>query len=90
MAPTAIVQSTPAEEKVPIKASVPAATSILYRIPGRPPVTRSANGPYMTLADGRSILDGVGGAAVTCIGNGHPKVVQAIKDQADKLSCAFC
>lgn len=32
-------------------------------------------------------MDAVGGAAVTCIGNGHPKVIQAIKDQAEKLSC---
>lgn len=75
---------------VPAKALVSAPTCILYRIPGRPPITRSANGPYMQLEDGRTILDAVGGAAVTCIGNGHPKVVQAIKDQADRLSCALC
>lgn len=30
-----------------------------------------------------------GGAAVVCIGNGHPVVKQAIKDQVDKLSCEF-
>jgi len=28
-----------------------------------------------------------GGAAVACIGNGHPVVKQAIMDQVDKLSC---
>ncbi|KAI5117507.1 hypothetical protein M0805_003912 [Coniferiporia weirii] len=64
-------------------------TNILYRTPERPPITRAAHGLYMELEDGRTIMDAVGGAAVTCIGNGHPKVVQAIKDQADKLSYAY-
>lgn len=41
----------------------------------------------MILEDGRKLLDAVGGAAVSCIGNGHPDVVQAIKDQVDKMSC---
>ena len=26
---------------------------------------------------------------MACIGNGHPDVKQAIKDQVDKLSCGF-
>jgi len=46
-------------------------------------------GIYVTLEDGREIIDAVGGAAVACIGNGHPEVIQAIKDQADKLSCRY-
>ena len=49
----------------------------------------SAEGSYITLESGQKLLDAVGGAAVACIGNGHPKVVQAIKDQADKVSCMF-
>lgn len=48
----------------------------------------NADGMYIDLEDGRRVIDAVGGAAVACIGNGHPKVVQAIKDQVDKISCA--
>lgn len=43
----------------------------------------------MTLEDGRVLLDAVGGAAVACIGNGHPDVVQAMKDQVDKVSYVY-
>lgn len=64
-------------------------TSILHRTPWRPPVAKSAEGSYVTLDDGRILLDAVGGAAVACIGNGHPEVVKAIKDQVDKVSCMW-
>lgn len=62
-------------------------TSILHRTPWRPPVAISAEGVWIELEDGRRVLDGVGGAAVTCIGNGHPTVIKALKDQVDRLSC---
>ena len=63
-------------------------TSILHRTPWQPPVAESAQGIYITLEDGTLLIDAVGGAAVTCIGNSHPKVMQTIKDQVDKVSCA--
>lgn len=62
-------------------------TSILHRTPWRPPTAVSAQGIYVTLANGQRIIDGVGGAAVACIGNGHPVVIKAIKDQVDKVAC---
>ena len=66
-------------------------TSILHRTPWQPPVAESAHGIYITLEDGKQLIDAVGGAAVTCVGNSHPKVMQAIKDQVDKVSCMwFC
>ena len=80
-------------ETVPVEAAKSAAkamarpTSILYRTPWRPPVAKSAHGMYVQLEDGRTVYDAVGGAAVVCIGNGHPKVVQAMKDQIDTVSC---
>lgn len=46
-------------------------------------------GLYITLEDGRVVMDAVGGAAVTCIGNGHPDVIKAVQDQVEKLSCMF-
>jgi adenosylmethionine-8-amino-7-oxononanoate aminotransferase len=46
-------------------------------------------GIYIELEDGRKVIDAVGGAAVTCIGNGHPEVVKAIQDQIETLACVF-
>ena len=62
-------------------------SAILHRTPWTPPIAASAHGCYVTLDDGRTLLDAVGGAAVACIGNSHPTVVKAIKDQADKICC---
>jgi acetylornithine/N-succinyldiaminopimelate aminotransferase len=36
-------------------------------------------------AEGEAYLDCMSGIAVTALGHGHPKLVQAVKDQADKL-----
>lgn len=63
------------------------ATSILLRTPWKPPNAISAEGIYIDLEDGRRVIDAVGGAAVACIGNGHPAVKKAIKEQVDKISC---
>lgn len=46
----------------------------------------SASGLYLTLEDGRKILDATGGAAVSCIGHGNPRVKEAIMKQMDDLS----
>ncbi|KAF8967730.1 hypothetical protein BDZ97DRAFT_1903295 [Flammula alnicola] len=64
-------------------------TNILHRTPWQPPVAVSAQGSYIELESGQKLLDGVGGAAVACLGNGHPTVVQAIKDQVDKVSYVY-
>ncbi|KAJ8487518.1 hypothetical protein ONZ45_g14307 [Pleurotus djamor] len=64
-------------------------TKILHRTPWRPPVAVSGDGIYITLEDGTTVIDAVGGAAVSCIGNGHPAVKQAIKDQVDRLSYVY-
>jgi len=44
-----------------------------------------AEGNYLYARDGKRYLDLVSGFAVSNIGHRHPKVVQAIKDQADKF-----
>lgn len=64
-------------------------TSIIHRTPWRPPVATSAEGIYIELEDGRRLIDGAGGAAVACLGMSHPKVIQAIKDQVDRVPCAY-
>jgi len=62
-------------------------THILYGVHWRLPVVARAHGMYLETEGGRKLLDAIGGAAVSCIGSGTPKVVKAIKDQADKLTC---
>ncbi|KAI6164689.1 hypothetical protein EDD17DRAFT_1775566 [Pisolithus thermaeus] len=64
-------------------------TSILHRTPWQPPVAVAAQGLYIDLEDGQRLIDGVGGAAVTCVGASHPKVIQAIKDQLDTLAYVY-
>src|SRR5215470_16213934 len=44
------------------------------------------HGAYLFDADGNRYLDFFCGLAVTSLGHGHPRVVRAIKDQADKLT----
>jgi acetylornithine/N-succinyldiaminopimelate aminotransferase len=43
-------------------------------------------GAYLYDADGNRYLDFFCGLAVTSLGHGHPRVVRAIKDQAEKLT----
>lgn len=42
-------------------------------------------GSRLYTADGEAYLDCMAGIAVTALGHNHPKLVQAVKDQADKL-----
>lgn len=42
-------------------------------------------GSRLYTADGEAYLDCMAGIAVTALGHGHPKLVQAVKDQAEKL-----
>ncbi len=45
---------------------------------------REARGAVMIDVDGRELIDFAGGIGVNNVGHCHPKVVAAIKDQADK------
>ena len=62
-------------------------SALLVPTPSQPPVAVSGKGIYITLEDGRDVIDAVGGIAVACIGNGHPVVREAVKEQIDKLAC---
>ncbi|KAJ3931783.1 MAG: hypothetical protein NXY57DRAFT_1048760 [Lentinula lateritia] len=64
-------------------------TSIIHRTPWRPPVATYGEGIYLDLEDGRRVIDAVGGAAVACVGTSHPKVIQAIKDQLDRVPYVY-
>jgi adenosylmethionine-8-amino-7-oxononanoate aminotransferase len=52
------------------------------------PVAVAGDGPYLITSDGRRFLDGSGGAAVSCLGHGHPAIVAAVREQVAKLEYA--
>ncbi|KAF5002763.1 hypothetical protein FGRMN_161 [Fusarium graminum] len=51
-----------------------------------PYMVESAKGIELNLSNGQKIIDGCGGAAVALIGHGNEEVIQAISDQARKVS----
>ena len=53
-----------------------------------PPIAVRGSGIFLYDAAGREIIDGSGGAAVACLGHGHPKVTAAMKAQIDKICYA--
>ncbi len=64
-------------------------TQILHRdLTGSPLIAESAAGLMIRSADGREVIDGSGGAAVACLGHGHPRIVEAIREQAGQLCYA--
>ena len=50
-----------------------------------PIVAAEARGSTLTDVDGNTFVDFVGGVGVLNVGHGHPRVVQAIHDQADRF-----
>jgi hypothetical protein len=52
------------------------------------PVAVGGDGPYLIDAEGRRYLDGSGGAAVSCLGHGHPAIVDAVQRQVALLEYA--
>ncbi|KAH8832939.1 hypothetical protein DL96DRAFT_1667384 [Flagelloscypha sp. PMI_526] len=63
---------------------------IFQRVPWTPPTATRGFGIYLELEDGSKVIDAVGGAAVACVGANHPAVIQAVKDQVDKLAYVYC
>ena len=65
-------------------------TSVLYSsLSSKPPKIVKAKGHYLYTEDGHAILDASGGAAVSCIGHGHPRVKKAIMEQMDAVEYCF-
>ena len=52
------------------------------------PTVVGGSGIELVTADGRRFMDACGGAAVSCLGHGHPAVVRAIAKQAEALAYA--
>ncbi|KAK2006846.1 aminotransferase class-III [Colletotrichum eremochloae] len=51
-----------------------------------PSMVESASGVYLHLANGQKVIDACGGAAVALLGHGNEEVIQAIADQARRVS----
>ncbi|MGO4279137.1 hypothetical protein SAMN05216321_107133 [Cupriavidus sp. OV038] len=64
-------------------------THVFHRNPKQTmPVAVGGQGIELIDSTGRRYLDASGGAAVSCLGHGHPRVVAAIKAQVDTLAYA--
>ncbi len=64
-------------------------SKILHRqLRGQYPIAASARGCWITDATGKRYLDASGGAAVSCLGHGHPDVLAAMHAQIDALAYA--
>ena len=64
-------------------------THVLHRQLGRSwPIAVSGSGCTLTDSEGRTYLDASGGAAVSCLGHGHPDVIAAMHAQIDRLAYA--
>ena len=53
-----------------------------------PPLAVGGHGVWLRAADGKDVLDASGGAAVSCLGHQHPRVVAAVQRQAGSLAYA--
>lgn len=53
-----------------------------------PPVAVAARGVEITDAQGKAYIDASGGAAVSCLGHGHPAVMEALHQQLDRVAYA--
>jgi adenosylmethionine-8-amino-7-oxononanoate aminotransferase len=63
--------------------------NVFYRNPRHHyPTGMRGDGVYLYDSGGKQYLDSSGGAAVSCLGHGHPVVIEAIKAQLDKLAYA--
>lgn len=64
-------------------------TQVLHRhLHQLPPTAVSGRGVWVTDSQGREYLDASGGAAVSCLGHGHPDVISAMHAQIDRLAYA--
>ncbi|MFF2323970.1 aspartate aminotransferase family protein [Agrobacterium sp. NPDC058088] len=64
-------------------------THLLHRaIHAQLPIAVSGKGIELFDAEGKAYIDASGGAAVSCLGHGHPEVLRALHAQLDKIAYA--
>ncbi len=52
------------------------------------PTVATGDGPYLVDTTGKRYIDASGGAAVSCLGHSHPKVIARIRDQLGQVAFA--
>ena len=64
-------------------------TRVMHRsLRETPPLATGGEGVWLMTEDGHRVLDASGGAAVSCLGHQHPRVLEAMKKQASQLAYA--
>lgn len=64
-------------------------SAVLHRNLGvTPPFAKTGEGPYIVDVQGKRYLDASGGAAVSCLGHAHPRIIEAVRRQMDQLEYA--
>ncbi|TPI48024.1 aspartate aminotransferase family protein [Mesorhizobium sp. B2-9-1] len=64
-------------------------THLLHRTTkGLLPIAVGGKGVQIFDSNGRAYIDASGGAAVSCLGHGHPDVIAALHDQLDRIAYA--
>jgi adenosylmethionine-8-amino-7-oxononanoate aminotransferase len=64
-------------------------TKIIHRtLRATPALAVSGKGVTVTDRDGKTYIDASGGAAVSCLGHGHPDILAAMHAQIDKIAYA--
>ena len=64
-------------------------TRIMHRsLVTSPPVAVAARGIEIVDSQGKGYIDASGGAAVSCLGHGHPAVLEALHAQLDRIAYA--
>ena len=64
-------------------------TSVFHRMPKQTlPVAVAGDGIEIVDSNGRRYIDASGGAAVSCLGHSHPRVIEAVARQARSLAYA--
>ncbi|MCC7327212.1 MAG: aspartate aminotransferase family protein [Burkholderiales bacterium] len=72
----------------PDDVSTPASHVLHRQLRHALPEAVAAGGVYLTDAQGRRYIDASGGAAVSCLGHGHPDVIAAMHAQIDRVAYA--
>ena len=52
------------------------------------PIASGGDGCFLFDESGKKYLDASGGAAVSCLGHSHPKIINALHEQLDALAYA--
>ncbi|MFL9877166.1 aspartate aminotransferase family protein [Herbaspirillum rhizosphaerae] len=64
-------------------------THVFHRYPKQTmPVAKAGIGMELIDSNGKHYIDACGGAAVSCLGHGHPRVIEAIRTQINQLAYA--